>query len=205
MLFYLAAYGFSTIGAFAVVSLVRDSGGEATHLSQWAGLGKRHPLVAGIFALFLLAFAGIPLTSGFTAKFAVFAPAVAHGATWLAVIGVLASAIAAFFYVRVIVLMYFSEPSGDAHDGRHAQCDDDGGADHRRRGDGDPRRLPAAGPGPRGALRPCSCRDRHHRERCPRTTRPSRPRCGAAWTTSRSCSAARSARCTRPSATRPGT
>jgi NADH-quinone oxidoreductase subunit N len=113
-LFYLAAYGFSTIGAFAVVSLVRDSGGEATHLSQWAGLGKRHPLVAAMFALFLLAFAGIPLTSGFTAKFAVFAPAVAHGAVWLAVVGVVSSAIAAFFYVRVIVLMYFSEPSGDA-------------------------------------------------------------------------------------------
>jgi NADH-quinone oxidoreductase subunit N len=113
-LFYLAAYGFSTIGAFAVVSLVRDSAGEATHLSQWAGLGKQHPLIAGVFALFLLAFAGIPLTSGFTAKFAVFAPAVAHGATWLAVVGVIASAIAAFFYVRVIVLMYFSEPTGDA-------------------------------------------------------------------------------------------
>ncbi|MFL6101411.1 MAG: NADH-quinone oxidoreductase subunit NuoN [Actinomycetales bacterium] len=113
-LFYLAAYGFSTIGAFAVVSLVRDSAGEATHLSQWAGLGKDHPLIAGVFALFLLAFAGIPLTSGFTAKFAVFAPAVAHGATWLAVVGVVASAIAAFFYVRVIVLMYFSEPTGDA-------------------------------------------------------------------------------------------
>jgi len=113
-LFYLAVYGFTTIGAFAVVSMVRDSGGEATHLSQWAGLGKRHPLIAGVFALFLLAFAGIPLTSGFTAKFAVFAPAVAHGATWLAVVGVIASAVAAFFYVRVIVLMYFSEPSGDA-------------------------------------------------------------------------------------------
>jgi NADH-quinone oxidoreductase subunit N len=114
VLFYLAAYGFSTIGAFAVVTLVRDSGGEATHLSQWAGLGKEHPLVAGMFALFLLAFAGIPLTSGFTAKFAVFAPAVAHGAVWLAVVGVVSSAIAAFFYVRVIVLMYFSEPTGDA-------------------------------------------------------------------------------------------
>jgi NADH-quinone oxidoreductase subunit N len=113
-LFYLVAYGFTTIGAFAVVSLVRDSAGEATHLSQWAGLGRQHPLVAGIFALFLLAFAGIPLTSGFTAKFAVFAPAIAHGAVWLAVVGVVSSAIAAFFYVRVIVLMYFSEPSGDA-------------------------------------------------------------------------------------------
>lgn len=113
VLFYLLAYGFSTIGAFAVVTLVRDSAGEATHLSQWAGLGKRSPLVAGVFALFLLAFAGIPLTSGFTAKFAVFSAAAAGGAGILVVIGVLASAIAAFFYVRVIVLMFFSDPAAD--------------------------------------------------------------------------------------------
>jgi NADH-quinone oxidoreductase subunit N len=118
VLFYLAAYGFTTIGAFAIVSLVRDSGddgtvgGEATHLSQWAGLGRRHPVTAGLFTLFLLAFAGIPLTSGFMGKYAVFAPAVANGGWVLVLIGVLASAIAAFFYVRVIVLMYFSEPAG---------------------------------------------------------------------------------------------
>ncbi len=60
-------------------------------------------------AFLLLAFAGIPLTSGFTAKYAVFAAAVAHGGAWLVVVGVLASAIAAFVYVRVIVLMYFSD------------------------------------------------------------------------------------------------
>ena len=71
-LFYLATYGLTTIGAFAVITLVRDSGGEADHLSRWAGLGKRSPLVAGVFALFLLTFAGIPLTSGFAGKFAVF-------------------------------------------------------------------------------------------------------------------------------------
>ncbi len=71
-LFYLVAYGFATIGAFAIVTLVRDRGGEAAHMSSWAGLGKRSPLVAGVFALFLIAFAGIPLTSGFTSKFAVF-------------------------------------------------------------------------------------------------------------------------------------
>jgi NADH-quinone oxidoreductase subunit N len=112
VLFYLVAYGFSTIAAFAIVSLVRDGGSEATHLSQWAGLGKNHPVVAGAFAFLLLAFAGIPLTSGFTAKFAVFSAAVAHGGTVLAVIGVLSSAIAAFVYVRIIVLMYFSEPAG---------------------------------------------------------------------------------------------
>jgi NADH-quinone oxidoreductase subunit N len=109
-LFYLAAYGLTTIGAFAVVTLVRDPGGEADHLSRWAGLGKRSPLVAGIFALFLLAFAGIPLTSGFTGKFAVFQAAIAGGATPLVIVGVLASAIAAFFYVRIIVLMFFSDP-----------------------------------------------------------------------------------------------
>ena len=82
-------------------------------MSRWAGLGKRSPLVAGIFALFLLAFAGIPLTSGFTGKFAVFQAAIAGGATPLVIIGVVASAIAAFFYVRVIVLMFFSDPVPD--------------------------------------------------------------------------------------------
>ncbi len=112
-LFYLAVYGLTTVGAFAVITLVRGPAGEAGHLSQWAGLGKRSPVVAGIFALFLLAFAGIPLTSGFNGKFAVFQAAVAGGATPLVIIGVIASAIAAFFYVRVIVLMFFSDPVED--------------------------------------------------------------------------------------------
>ncbi|WP_030163850.1 NADH-quinone oxidoreductase subunit NuoN [Spirillospora albida] len=112
-LFYLAAYGFTTVGAFAVVTTVRDAGGEAGHLSRWAGLGKRSPLIAGVFAFFLLAFAGIPLTSGFTGKFAVFKAAVEADATPLVVVGVISSAIAAFFYVRVIVVMFFSEPEAD--------------------------------------------------------------------------------------------
>ncbi len=110
VLFYLLAYSFVTIGAFAVVTLVRDAGGEATHLSKWAGLGRRSPLVAAVFAVFLLAFAGIPLTSGFTGKFAVFKAAAEGGAGALVVVGVISSAIAAFFYIRVIVLMFFSEP-----------------------------------------------------------------------------------------------
>jgi NADH-quinone oxidoreductase subunit N len=112
-LFYLASYGLTTVGAFAVITLVRDTGGEAGHLSRWAGLGRRSPVVAGIFALFLLAFAGIPLTSGFTGKFAVFQAAIAAGETPLVIVGVLSSAIAAFFYVRVIVLMFFSDPVPD--------------------------------------------------------------------------------------------
>ncbi|GGO14084.1 NADH-quinone oxidoreductase subunit N [Microbispora rosea subsp. aerata] len=113
LLFYLVAYGFTTVGAFAVVTMVRDAGGEAWHLSRWAGLGKRSPLLAGVFAFFLLAFAGIPLTSGFFGKYAIFQAAVDNGATPLVIIGVVASAVAAFFYVRVIVLMFFSDPAAD--------------------------------------------------------------------------------------------
>ena len=112
-LFYLLSYGLTTVGAFAVITMVRDAGGEAGHLSRWAGLGRRSPMVAGIFALFLLAFAGIPLTSGFIGKFAVFQAAIAAGETPLVIVGVLASAIAGFFYVRVIVLMFFSDPVPD--------------------------------------------------------------------------------------------
>ncbi|MFF0285438.1 NADH-quinone oxidoreductase subunit NuoN [Streptomyces sp. NPDC005262] len=113
VLFYLGAYSFVTVGAFAVVTLVRDAGGEATHLSKWAGLGRRSPLVAAVFAVYLLAFAGIPLTSGFAGKFAVFKAAAEGGAGGLVVVGVISSAIAAFFYIRVIVLMFFSEPKAD--------------------------------------------------------------------------------------------
>jgi NADH-quinone oxidoreductase subunit N len=113
-MFYLAAYGFSTIGAFAVVMLVRDSGGEATHLSRWAGLGKTSPILAGVFAFFMLAMAGIPLTSGFMGKWAVFSAAWAGGAWPLVVLAVVLSAVTAFFYVRVIVLMFFSDATGNA-------------------------------------------------------------------------------------------
>jgi NADH-quinone oxidoreductase subunit N len=112
-MFYLVTYGVTTIGSFGILTLVRDPDGEATHLSRWAGLGRRSPLVAGVFALFLLALAGIPLTSGFTGKFAVFSAGVSGGATPLVIVGVITSAMAAFFYVRVIVMMFFAEPVED--------------------------------------------------------------------------------------------
>jgi NADH-quinone oxidoreductase subunit N len=112
-MFYLLTYGLMTLGAFGLLTLVRDGDGEATHLSQWAGLSQRSPVVAGLMSFFLLALAGIPLTSGFTGKFAVFRAAIEAGAWPLVVVGLVASAIAAFFYLRVIVLMYFSEPAPD--------------------------------------------------------------------------------------------
>jgi len=125
VLFYLLVYGAATVGAFGIVWLVRERAGghdgadgtssilgEATHLSQWAGLGRTHPLLALTFGLFLLSFAGIPLTAGFAGKFSVFSAAVEGGAWPLALIGVLASSVAVFFYVRIIVLMFFTEPEG---------------------------------------------------------------------------------------------
>jgi len=120
ILFYLAVYGVASIGAFAVVMLVRDSsgqgGGEANYLARWAGLGQKAPVLAGAFALFLLSFAGIPLTSGFIGKMAVFSTALSGGFWPLVLIAVLASAVAAYFYARVIVLMFFTEPVGDGPD-----------------------------------------------------------------------------------------
>jgi NADH-quinone oxidoreductase subunit N len=110
VLFYLVTYAFMVVASFAIVTLVRDGGGEVTQLSRWAGLGKESPVVAGVFAFLLLGMAGIPLTSGFTGKWAVFASAAQGGAWPLVVAGVLLSAVAAFFYVRVIVLMFFNEP-----------------------------------------------------------------------------------------------
>jgi NADH-quinone oxidoreductase subunit N len=112
-LFYLFAYGVATVGAFGVVTLVRDSAGEVTDLNRWKGLGKRSPFAASAFALFLLAFAGIPLTSGFIGKFSIFSAAYESGAKGVVIAGVLSSAIAAFFYIRVIVLMFFTDATED--------------------------------------------------------------------------------------------
>ncbi len=116
-MFYLAAYGFTVIAAFAVVALVRDDDGEATHMSRWAGLGKRSPLIAGLFTFLLLAFAGIPLTSGFTSKFAVFGAAFGASGPWqtaAVIAGVVTSMVLAFPYLRVVVMMWLSEPAENA-------------------------------------------------------------------------------------------
>ena len=110
VMFYLVAYGAATIGAFALVTMVRDPTGEATLLTSWVGLGRRAPLAATIFSIFMLSFAGIPLTSGFIGKWAVFAAAWSGGIQWLVVVAVVISVVAAFFYIRVIVLMFFAQP-----------------------------------------------------------------------------------------------
>jgi NADH-quinone oxidoreductase subunit N len=110
-MFYLVTYATSTMGAFAVVTMIRrPDGEEETETRRWAGLGRRSPAATAALTVFLLAIAGIPLTSGFVSKFAIFQVAAADGAGVLVVVGALSSAIAAFAYARVIVMMFFSEP-----------------------------------------------------------------------------------------------
>lgn len=114
VLFYLATYGLSVLGAFAVISIVAGRDEEEVRLSDYRGLFYERPLLAGALTLFLLSLAGVPLTSGFVGKLLVFGAAIEAGYSWLVVVGVLTSAIAAFFYLRVLVVMYMEEPGEGA-------------------------------------------------------------------------------------------
>jgi NADH-quinone oxidoreductase subunit N len=117
-MFYLIAYAAMTLGAFGVVMLVSARGEEQTSISSYAGLYKRSPYLAVLMTLFLLSLAGIPPTAGFIAKVGVFTSAITAGNWPLALIGVIASVAAAFFYLRVIVYMYMREPDGSLDEDR---------------------------------------------------------------------------------------
>ena len=120
VLFYTLGYGLATVGAFGVIALVRGRDaegnvlGEATSLSKWAGIGRTHPWIAGSMLVFLLSFAGIPLTGGFVGKFVIFSDAIKGGIGWLAIVGLVASAITAFYYFRLVRVMFFTEPSEES-------------------------------------------------------------------------------------------
>jgi NADH-quinone oxidoreductase subunit N len=113
ILFYLLAYTFTTVGAFGVIALCARAGEEAVEVGDYAGLARRHPVLAATLALFLLSLIGIPPLAGFVAKFYLFGSAVRAGYIWLTVIAVLNSAVAAYYYLRVIVFMYMREPEGE--------------------------------------------------------------------------------------------
>ena len=109
ILFYLMAYAFMNIGAFAVVILLGKKGEENTLISDYAGIGFKYPLLAVSMTIFLLSMAGIPPLGGFMAKFYIFSAAVKSKFYWLAIIGVLNSAVSVYYYLRVTVVMYFRE------------------------------------------------------------------------------------------------
>ena len=112
VLFYLLVYTFTTAGAFGVILLLERGGEEAVGVADTAGLAERSPLTALALALFLLSLVGIPPTAGFVGKFYLFGAAVRAGYIWLAVIGVLNSALAAYYYLRIVVYMYMRDPEG---------------------------------------------------------------------------------------------
>lgn len=114
ILFYLLVYTFMNIGAFAVVILLGRQGSPNTGIESYAGLATRHPMTALAMAVFILSLAGIPPLAGFMGKFYILSDAVKAGYYWLAVIGVLNSVVAVYYYLRVIMYMYFREPEADA-------------------------------------------------------------------------------------------
>ncbi|HTS31484.1 MAG TPA: NADH-quinone oxidoreductase subunit N [Bryobacteraceae bacterium] len=110
-MFYLAAYAFMNVGAFAVVAHLSGKGERYQTLDDFAGLGQKQPLTAAMLTIFMLSLIGVPLTGGFFGKFYIFKAALESKLVWLAVFGLLTSAVAAFYYLRVLVMMYMHEPS----------------------------------------------------------------------------------------------
>jgi NADH-quinone oxidoreductase subunit N len=108
-MFYTAAYAAMNLGAFAVVTHFANAGERYVTLEDYEGLGRTSPLLAATLTIFLLSLIGIPITGGFFAKFYVFSAALKANLVWLTIIGVLNSAIGAYYYLRIIVMMYMRE------------------------------------------------------------------------------------------------
>jgi NADH-quinone oxidoreductase subunit N len=113
VLYYLLAYTFMNLGAFSVVILLGRKGEEHEDIDSYAGLAGRHPFIALCMTIFLLSLTGIPPLAGFAGKFYLFSDAIKGQYYWLAVIGMLNSAVAAYYYLRVLMYMYFREPVKD--------------------------------------------------------------------------------------------
>jgi NADH-quinone oxidoreductase subunit N len=111
--FYLAVYAVQLVGAYAVVAAVSGPSSAGSAMARYAGLGRRQPFLALGLTVLLLGMAGIPLTSGFIAKFGVFQEAWRAGFGWLVVVALLASVVSFFIYLRVIVAMYMGEADED--------------------------------------------------------------------------------------------
>ncbi len=108
-LFYLASYAITSFGTWAVVIALEHTEGKGLALEDYAGLGRKHPALAAGMVVFMLSLTGVPPTLGFMAKFYLFRAVLEGGFVWLAVIGVLTSLISAYYYLRVIVIMYMQE------------------------------------------------------------------------------------------------
>jgi NADH-quinone oxidoreductase subunit N len=110
--FYLAAYTVMNLGAFGVIAMLESPEGRNLTFEEYSGLGARQPAVALLMAVFMFSLAGVPPFAGFFGKYYVFAGAVEGGFTWLAILGVLMSVVSAYYYLRLVVMMYFKEQAG---------------------------------------------------------------------------------------------
>jgi NADH-quinone oxidoreductase subunit N len=110
--FYLLTYAIMNMGAFAVVTLIARRGDQQTAVDDYNGIGFASPVLAFSLSLFLLSLLGMPLTAGFMGKIFVFSSALKQGYTWLVVIGVLNTAVSAYYYLRLIIVMFFRERTG---------------------------------------------------------------------------------------------
>jgi NADH-quinone oxidoreductase subunit N len=113
VVFYLIAYTFMNLGAFGIVSLIEGKDETNLNINSYAGLSEKSPMLALLLSVFMFALAGLPPFAGFFGKYYVFISAVKANITWLAVIGVLSSAIGVYFYIRIVVLMYFKESQSE--------------------------------------------------------------------------------------------
>ena len=109
-MFYLASYALMNVGAFAVISHIAARNERFVKIEDLSGLGRRQPVLAGLFALFVFSLIGVPLTGGFFGKFYVFEAALHSNLVWLTVLGLINSAIAAYYYLKIIVALYMHEP-----------------------------------------------------------------------------------------------
>jgi len=116
VMFYMAAYALTNIGAFAVVTHVARKGERYVAIEDFAGLSQRQPAMAAMLSVFLLSLIGVPLTGGFFGKFYIFKAALDSHLVWLTVLGLLNSAVAAYYYLRVLVVVYFKEPGETTED-----------------------------------------------------------------------------------------
>ncbi|MEE8268770.1 MAG: proton-conducting transporter membrane subunit, partial [Nitrospinaceae bacterium] len=109
ILFYLGVYLFMNIGAFAIVFMLEGEGEQANSINRFKGLAKRKPYLAAAMSLFMLSLAGFPPTAGFFGKLYLFIAAIKQGYVLIAILAVVASMIAVYFYLRVIAMMYFQD------------------------------------------------------------------------------------------------
>jgi NADH-quinone oxidoreductase subunit N len=113
VLFYLVVYTVATVGAFGVILLLEHKGAEAVDVEAYGGLSASHPVLALVLTVCLLSLIGLPPTAGFVGKFYLFSAAIRGGFIWLAIIAVLNSVVAAYYYLRIIIYMYMREPEKD--------------------------------------------------------------------------------------------